>query len=189
MVYTLHIEETQGNHKTVKSIYWQQTHKIGIIITKSDPEALDIDKQKDKNIWRDSINEEIPNIDNSVDEYNIYTSNLIGYQKITGHIIFDVKMGEKTTYTADGHKTDMPISINYITVVSWDFIRICLTISVLNGIHVISADVENAYLLVPYCERVWMRARPEFCNHEGKVSIIKKALYGLKSSSIALWAF
>ena len=80
MVYTLHIEETQGNHQKIKSKYWQRTHKFGIKIPKSVPEALNIDKQNGDYLWRDSINKEIPNIKNSVDEYDSDASNFIGYQ-------------------------------------------------------------------------------------------------------------
>ena len=41
---------------------------------------------------------------------------LIGFQEITGHIVFDVKLGEnfrrKARYCADGHKTEKPMKPN-----------------------------------------------------------------------------
>jgi hypothetical protein len=40
-----------------------------------------------------------------------------GYQKITCHMIFDVKMGEnfrrKARFVADGHKTKTPAGMTY----------------------------------------------------------------------------
>jgi hypothetical protein len=50
------------------------------------------------------------------------TKDLVGYTKITGHLIFDVKMGEnfkrKARYVADVHKTDPPSTLTYASVVS-----------------------------------------------------------------------
>ena len=47
---------------------------------------------------------------------------LIGYQQIKTHIIFDIKLGEnfrrKARLVADGHLTDTPASITYSSVVS-----------------------------------------------------------------------
>ena len=64
-----------------------------------------------------------------------------------------------------------------------------MTIADLNDIHVLSADVDNDYLLAPFREQVWMRAGPEFGDHEGKVLIINQALYGLKSSGASFREF
>jgi hypothetical protein len=40
---------------------------------------------------------------------------LVGYTLITGHLIFDIKLGknfrQKARYVADGHKTDPPATI------------------------------------------------------------------------------
>ena len=101
-------------------------------------------------------------------------------------MIFDVNMGEnffhEARFVAEGHKTETPISITYSTVVFWYSARICLTIAALNNIHVLAYEIENVYLSAPCCEQVLIRARPEFSNFEGKVVIITKTLYGLKSS-------
>lgn len=44
-------------------------------------------------------------------------------------------------------------------------------------------DVRNAYPNVDTCEKCWERAGPEFGEENGKVVVIKKALYGLKTSA------
>jgi len=49
----------------------------------------------------------------------------------------------------------------------------------------LAADIlENAYLTAP-CreEEVWLRGGAEFGHRQGKVLVVRKALYGLKSSS------
>ena len=177
----------------VKSKYWQRTHKYGIRIPKSVREAYEIDRENNNTYWHDAIQQEMPKIINSVEEFDGKIEDLIGYQQITGHIIFDVKFSEnfrrKARYVADGHKTRTPTSITYSTVVARDSVRICLTIAALNELEILAADVENAYLTAPCKEKVWIRAGPEFGTMEGKVLIIRKALYGLKSSGASFRAF
>ena len=53
---------------------------------------------------------------------------LIGYQEIRNHIVFDVKMDftRKARYCAGGHTTDAPDGITYSSVVSRDSVRIGL---------------------------------------------------------------
>ena len=106
----------------------------------------------------------MPKIENAVDEYDSDPSNIIGYHKITGHLIFDIKMGEnfrrKARFVADVHMTETLSYIIYSMVVFRDSVRICLTISSLNDLYVLAADVENSYLLAPCYKQVWMRARP-----------------------------
>ena len=129
----------------------------------------------------------------AVEPYNGNPDELIGFQKITTHLIFDIKLGEnfrrKARLVADGHKTDTPSSVTYSSVVSRDSVRICLLIAALNDLDVQAADVENAYLTAPCKEKVWTIAGPEFGSDQGKPLIITKALYGLKSSGAAYRAY
>ena len=53
----------------------------------------------------------------------------------------------------------------------------------------LAADVENAYLTAPCKEKVWLRGGPEFGHRQGKILVVKKDLYGLKSSGAAFRAF
>ena len=73
-----------------------------------------------------------------------------GYQEISGHIIFDVKLGEgfrrKARFVGDGHKTKTPSSVTYSSVVSRDSVRIILMVAALNDLDIQGADIENAYL-------------------------------------------
>ena len=92
-------------------------------------------------------------IENAFDEYVGDPSSYIGYQKHTGYMIFDAKIGDnlccKARFVANGHTTETPISITYITVVYWDYVKICLTIAAIKDISVLSDGVENYYLLMP----------------------------------------
>ena len=178
----------------VKSKYWARSHKYGIRIPKSVKEAFAIDEEEGNHFWRDAIMEEMRKIKkDAVKVYDDDPSKLVGYQQITGHILFDVKLGEnfrrKARYVADGHKTDPPSSVTYSSVVSRESVQVCFTVAALNGLDILTADIENAYLTAPCREKCWLRAGPEFGSDEGRVMIVTRALYGLKSSGAAFRAF
>ena len=59
----------------------------------------------------------------------------------------------------------------------------------LNGLDVQGADVQNAFLSAPNLEKTWMRAGTEFGAEQGKVFIVVRASYGLKSAAAAFRAF
>ena len=115
-----------------------------------------------------------------------------GYQQIKCHMIFDVKMGEnfrcKARFVAGGHTTETPTSLTYSSVVSRDSVRDILLIAALNGLQVMSCDIQNAYLTANCHEKIWTSAGPEFGSERGQPMIIRKALYGLKSSGAAFRA-
>ena len=51
-----------------------------------------------------------------------------------------------------------------------------------------ACDIQNAYLTANCREKIWTYAGPEFGSERGQPMIIKKALYGLKSSGAAFRA-
>jgi Reverse transcriptase (RNA-dependent DNA polymerase) len=94
-------------------------------------------------------------------------------------MIFDVKaetLQRKARFVAGGHLTDPP------SVVSRDSVRLFFLIAALNDLDVSACDVQNAYINAPTKEKVWFRAGSKLGEHEGKVVVIIRALYGLKSS-------
>jgi hypothetical protein len=120
--------------------------------------------------------------------YTDVPSRLVGYQRIRCHMVFDVKMdnlARKARFVAGGHTTKTPASITYSSVVSQDSVRIAFLLAALNGMNVCVADVGNAYLIADCGEKIWTVAGPEFGSDAGAVMIVKKALYGLKSSGTA----
>jgi hypothetical protein len=107
-------------------------------------------------------------------------------------MIFDVKMGKnsrrKARFVADGHKTKTPTAMTYSSVVSRDSVGIALTIAALNDLNIMACHIQNAYLTADCREKGWTAAGPKFGSEAGLPMIIKKALYGLKSSDAAFRA-
>ena len=89
---------------------------------------------------------------------------------------------------AGGHTTDAPATLTYSSVVSRDSVRIALTIAALNALEVMACDIQNAYLTADCREKIWTRAGTEFRSESGTIMLIRKALYGLKSSGAAFRA-
>ena len=179
--------------KKVKSKYWERTHKYGIRVPKNIAEAKKIDEENKNTLWQDAIKLEMKNNRVAFEEYTGDLKKLVGYKKITGHLVFDIKLGEnfrrKARFVADGHRTAPPQSMTYSTVVSRDSVRILLMIAALNELDLQAADIQNAFLTAPNLERCYMIAGPEFLDEQDKVFIVKRALYGLKSAPNAFRTF
>ena len=117
---------------------------------------------------------------------------LVGYQEIHCHMIFDIKMAglvHKACLVGGGHTTDTPSSITYSSVVSCDSRWIAFFVAALNDLDIMAADIGNAYLNAPCCEKIWTMAGPEFGTDCGAIFLITRALYGLKSASVAWRSF
>jgi hypothetical protein len=177
----------------LKSKYWERSHKYGIRIPKSVQEAIRIDTENGDLLWQNAIRKEMDNVMIAFKMYDGNPKELVGYQQIKCHMIFDVKLGEnfrrKARYVAGGHLTETPAAVTYSTVVSRDSVRICLTLAALNGIDVLCGDIQNAYLTAPNRERCWCQGGPEFGSDEGKPFIVVRALYGLKSAGASFRSF
>ena len=109
----------------------------------------------------------------------------IGYQQISMHWIFDIKMEDfrfKSRIVAAGNMTEPPTSVTYATVVSMETVRIALTMAALNSLDVKAGDIQNAYITAPCAEKIWTTLGPEFGVDQGKRAIIVRELYGLRSS-------
>ena len=169
----------------IKSKYWVRTHMFGIRIPKSVEEAIKLDKANGDTLWWDAICKEMKNVRPAFEEFEGTKEEIPkGHQFIRCHMIFDINFGEnfrrKARLVAGGHMTEAPAMITYSSVVSRDSVRIALTIAALNGLQVMSCDIQNAYLTADCRERIWTYAGPEFGSDAGKIMLIKKALYGLK---------
>ena len=180
----------------LKSKYWRTTHKFGIRVPKTVEEALAIDEETGTDFWRKALNKEMTKVKIAWKPVEGETpeqvragksKQLIGYQEIKCHVIFDVKMDftRKARFVAGGHLTDAPGSITYSSVVSRDSIRIAFLIAGLNDLDVLAGDVTNAYLNAPCRERIWFEGQIETGEDCGKVLVLTRALYGLKSSGAA----
>ena len=180
----------------VKSKYWRTTHKYGIRVPKSVKEALQLDQINGNTMWQDAINKEMSKakisweILDGIDPAEARkgkVGKLIGYQEIRNNIIFDVKMDftRKARYCAGGHTTDAPEGITYSSVVSRDSVRIGFLAAALHGVDVLAIDLENAYLNAPCAEKIWFEGTEECGEANGKVCVLTRSLYGLKSSGFS----
>ena len=109
-----------------------------------------------------------------------------GYKKIRVHLVFAVKHDgrHKARLVADGHLTDVPNESVYSGVVSLKGLRLVAFLSQLNGLELWATDIGNAYLEANTAERLVIDAGPEFGELQGHTLVIKKALYGLRTSGL-----
>ncbi len=169
----------------VKKRVIKKTHKFGIRVPNNVDEAHALDKVNGNTLWTDAIAKEMKNVRVAFDIKDDVQKGPIGYQEIRCHGIFDVKMdgfARKYRMVAGGHTTEAPKTLTYASVVSRESVRIVLTMAALNDLKVKAADIRNAYLTAPVSERIWTRLGREFGSDYGKVAIIVRALYGLKSA-------
>ena len=181
----------------MKSRYWKTTHKFGVRVPKTVEEALAIDEETGTNFWRNAMGKEMSKVKVAWKTRNDVTppeqvrtgkvADMIGFQEIKCHVIFDVKMDftRKARFVAGGHLTEAPGSITYSSVVSRDSIRLAFLVAGLNDLDVLAGDVSNAYLNALCREKIWFEGQLETGEDRGKVLIITRALYGLKSSGAA----
>ncbi len=109
-------------------------------------DALEIDRRNGNTFWADAI-EEMKDVHIAFKLLLNGQSAPIGYQKISCHMIFDIKMEDfcrKARLVAGGHRTKAPATITYASVVSRETVRIALLMAALNDLEVKIGDVLNA---------------------------------------------
>ena len=177
----------------IQSKYWIRTHKFGVRIPKSVQEAKELDHQYGNNLWWEAICKEMKNVRPAFKVWEKHISQIPPrYQQIKCHMVFDVKMGEnvcrKAQFVAGGHTMESPSTLTYTSVVSRDSVMIILLVAALNSLNIMACDIQNAYLMADCRKKIWTVAGPEFGSEKGMPMIIRKALYGLKSSGAAFQA-
>jgi hypothetical protein len=181
----------------VKRKYWQTMHKFGCKLPHSVEEALEIDRQTGTDHWQIALNKEMSKVKVAWNAHDDITpddvqsgkvKDMIGFQEIGCHIVFDIKMDftRKARFRAGRHTTDTPAAMTYSSVVSRDTVRIGFMLAALNGLDVMACDLENAYLNAPCVEKIWFEGGLEHGSDKGKVCVVVHALYGLKSAG-ASW--
>ena len=174
----------------VNSRVRKTSSKYGIEIPRSIDEAIKLDEINGDRLWQAAIELEMNNVAVAFEILDINAPIPIGWTKSSGHIIFDVKMDftRKARWVKDGHRTPEPDQSTFAGVVSRESVRIALTYAALNDINVVAADIKNAYLQAPSSEKHYVICGAEFgLEHAGKVALIRRALYGGKSSGADFW--
>ena len=195
------VPTARRNHERIvssmKKKYWRTEYKFGVRMPKNVDDAFKLDEETGTDHWRKALEKEMSKVSIAYKAKEGISPNdvrsgrvpdMIGYQEIKCHIIFDVKMDftRKARFVAGGHMTEPAASMTYSSVVSRDSVRIALLLAALNDLKVLSCDVGNAYLNAPCREKIWFQAGRECGEDMGKVMIITRALYGLRTSG-ASW--
>ena len=165
--------------------------KFGLVVPKTVREALEIDKKNGNEYWNNAIKKELRNV---LVAFHLLPDDEpipVGSKRIPYHIIFDIKydMTRKARLVAGGHRNqDVPTHLTYSSVVSRETVRMGFLIAAMNDLKVCAADIGNAYLNAKCAERVHVKCGPELFGpeNEGKIAVIVRALYGLKSAG-ASW--
>ena len=140
------------------------THKYGIETPRTIEQAYKLDEKNGNTFWRDSLGKEMHNVGIAFEVLEQGQQEPVGWKKVTGHLIFDVKMDltRKARWVLDGHKTPDPIHSTYAGVVSRESVRIAFTYAALNSLDVTAADIRNAYLQAPSSQKDFIICGPEF---------------------------
>lgn len=132
----------------IKSKHWEKTHKYGIRILKSVQDAIRLDAQNGNTLRWDAIMSEMKNVRPAFEAHEGDIKDLVGYQEIKCHVIFDVKLGKnfrrKTRLVAGRHVTNVPSTMCYSSVVSRESVRLALLSATLNELNILSCYIQNA---------------------------------------------
>ena len=168
----------------------KSTHKYGIEVPMSVEHAKSIDTRNGNRLWQEAIDKEMKQVLVAFEILEDKQEPPIGWSKSSGHIVFDVKMDftRKARWVKDGHRTPEPELSTFAGVVSRESVCIALTYAALNNIAVTTCDIRNAYLQAPSSEKHYVICGAEFgLEHIGKIALIRRALYGGKSSGADFW--
>jgi len=160
-------------------------YQFGVRVPNTYQEAMALDKANGSTFWKDAIQKEL----DQIKEYRTFhvwhgSTPPEGYQFVRVQLVFAVKhdLRRKAGLVAGGHMTNPPSEEAYSSVVTLKGMRICIFLAKLNGLLIMVGDVGNAYLEAKTRELIYIIAGPEFGPLEGKILLIDKALYGLKTS-------
>ena len=102
--------------KLAKSKYWRTFEKLGIRVPKTIEQAFKLDKENGNTMWKEAFEKEMHHVLLAFTEGRCSLDDikkglkLVGYQRISCHMVFDVKMDftRKAHFVASGHTTDPP---------------------------------------------------------------------------------
>ena len=176
------------NQAKLHSFRTKPVYMYGFLVPRNHEQAMSIDERNGNTKWQDSEKLELSQIDSydTFEDKGVGHDPGIGWKKIRVHMVYAVKHDgrHKSRLVAGGHLTETPIDSVYSSVVSLRGIRILTFLSELNNMETWATDIGNAYLESYTKEMVYIRAGPEFREREGHILIIRKALYGLRSSGL-----
>lgn len=160
---------------------------LGVLVPRDPKEALELDRKNGDTKWKDSMKVEIDGIQEhqTLEFLPPGAKPPAGYQFAKLRMIFDVKhdLRRKSRLVIGGHRVDASGHTVYSSVVQLSSVRLLNVIAKAQGLRCIAGDVGNAYLNAHTNEKVYVVCGPEFGPElEGRLAIVRKGLYGLKTS-------
>jgi len=161
--------------------------KFGIQVPMGVKQAFELDRKNGNDLWKEAIQKELAQLE----EFQVFRALgegeklPEGYKQVPYHIVFDVKfdLRRKARLVANGNWTDVVQEDIYSGVVGMDTVRLGFAIGELNNLPCCAGDVGNAYLHGFTRELVYIIAGPEFGPLQGRILIVVRALYGLRTSA------
>ena len=180
----------KGSKKGRKKFSNAPVFKYGIEVPKTPEHAVKLDNENGNTCWKDAIDKEIKALlDLECFEFHPaghHTTLGEGWQRTTLHMVFDVKQSlqQKCRLVAGGHLVDMMDIQVYSSTVKSISVQLLHVISHKANLEQLCGDIGNAFPNAYTNEKVYIaKAGIEFGELAGKCIIIRKALYGLCSSS------
>jgi hypothetical protein len=176
-----------AKHKNKKHFLAEPTIVLGVPVPRNPDEAAAFDKANGNTLWGDSNRIEV----DGIQEHGTFvflppgSNPPEGYQKAPLRVIYDVKhdLRRKTRIVIGGHKVDATGHSRYSSVVQLASIRLLNIIAKSQDLKCLAGDIGNAYLNAETQEKVYVICGKEFGPElEGRIAIVKKGLYGLKTS-------
>ncbi len=165
-------------------------YQFGVKVPGSIAEAYRLDAINKNTNWTDAIEKEVKLLRDLFGCFKLADTGEItnNYQKIPLLWTFAVKFDgrHRARLVAGGHKTQDLTTNYYSGVIELETIRILFAIAIIACLKCVAGDVASAYIQAFTNEKVYTIAGQEFGPWKGKVIIIVKALYGMKSSG-AMW--
>jgi len=165
-------------------------YRFGVRVPRNIAEAYKLDQANGNSIWTEAIDREVKLLRDDFECIRVGDESEITEedQKIPLLWAFAVKFDglHRARLYAGGHRTRDPKTDYYSGVVELETVRVLFVIAAFKKFKVIAAGAASAYVQALTSELVYAIAGQEFGPWQGKILIIVKALYGLRSSG-AMW--
>ena len=175
-----------ANQAKLKSYRTARRYKYGYEVPNNHADAMAIDEMNHNTRWADAEKSEIGQLMNfdSFEDMGKGVPPPEGYKKIRCHMVYDVRHdgSAKARFVANGNMTSVPLESVYSSVVSLRGVRLVAFIAELNGMELWGTDITLAYIQSYTKEKCYFIAGAEFGELEGHTLVIRKALYGMRSS-------
>lgn len=150
-------------------------------------DSILLDELRDDTLWEDATYKEVT----SLLKHKVFlTVNSVprGYKFIKLNCIYDVKVDRrrKARVVALGNTTSLDGLFVSSTTVDSLSVNLLFLIAQANKFDILIGDIETAYILADTNEKLYTVLGKEFGDMAGKIAIVTKALYGLRTSGL-MW--